>query len=205
MVNRGIAVVITQGSEYNVEIRTGENLIGDIEARVTDSTLVLQDNTTCNWVREYGATTVYVTTPKLTDIYSKTEKNIVSDGVFTFPSLHVVSMDSEDGYDGAGTGDFYIEVNNSGLSVESNNVSRFYISGATENLEVKFYEAGGIFYGQELAAQHLNFYHRGSNDIYVNPVQSIAGDIYNIGNVICITHPPIVNVIEHYQGRLIFY
>lgn len=205
IVNKGIALVITQGPEYHVQVQTGENLINDVEVTVENDLLILEDNTVCNWVRDYGQTVVYVTAPNLTDIYSKTELQIVSKGVLTYNSLRVVSMDSEDGYDGAGTGDFYLVINNENLFVENNNVSQFHIAGQTQNLNVSFYESGGVFYGQELRAETVDFYHRGSNDLYLNPMQSITGNLYNIGNVISVNRPPVVNVTEHYQGRLIFY
>ena len=205
IVNKGIALVITQGPEYHVQVQTGENLINDVEVTVENDLLILEDNTVCNWVRDYGQTVVYVTAPNLTDIYSKTELQIVSKGVLTYNSLRVVSMDSEDGYDGAGTGDFYLLINNENLFVENNNVSQFHIAGQTQNLNVRFYESGGVFYGQELRAETVDFYHRGSNDLYLNPMQSITGNLYNIGNVISVNRPPVVNVTEHYQGRLIFY
>lgn len=205
VVHKGIGLVITQGDEFNVELHGGENLINDINVAATDGVLTLEDQTTCNWVRDYGQTIAYITTPNLTDIYSKTECSISSNGMLTFPQLRIVSMDSHDSYTGTGTGDFYLEINNNMLIVENNSVSRFFISGQTQNLNVSFYESGGIFYGQELRAQQIDVYHRGSNDMYVHPIGSISGDIFNIGNVYSVTRPPIVNVTEHYQGRLFFF
>ena len=204
LVNKGIGLVITQGSDYKVEVSSGENLIGDIEVKVIDGMLVLEDHTTCNWIRDYGQTVVYVTAPDLTDIFCKTEQNITSNGILAFPFLHLVSMDSNDGFAGAGTGDYSLQVNNQSLLIENNNVSRYYISGNTNQLSVNFYEAGGVFRGENLTANDVRIFHRGSNDIYVWPVNSISGDIYNIGNVISMAHPPLVQVTEHYRGRLIF-
>lgn len=206
IVNKGIALVITEGDQYKVEVHTGENLINDISVSVNKGVLTLEDQTTCNWVREYGQTVVYVTAPNLTDIYAKTELNITSNGTLHYDNLHIVSMDSYDNYTGTGTGDFYLQIDNANLAVENNSVSRFYLYGQTQNLNLKFYEAGGIFYGQEFSADHITLYHRGSNDLYIHPIESISGDIFNIGNVFSVTHPPQenVNVVEHYRGKLIF-
>jgi hypothetical protein len=206
IVNKGIALVITEGQDYKVEVRTGENLINDITVNVNEGVLTLEDQTTCNWVRDYGQTVVFVTAPNLTDIYAKTELNITSSGILHYPNLRVVSMDSYDSYNGTGTGDFYLNIDNASLTVENNNVSRFYVSGQTQDLHLFFYESGGIFYGQEFSAQHIDLYHRGSNDLYVRPIGSISGDIFNIGNVYSVTHPPDqnVHVVEHYQGKLFF-
>lgn len=205
LVRKGIALVIKQGSDYKVEVRTGQNLINDIEVTVSNGMLTLADNTTCNWTREYGGTVVYITAPNLTDIYSKTEKTIISDGLLAYENLRLVSMDPYDGYTGVGTGDFIMEVYNDVLTIDNNDVSRFFITGNTNQMQVNFYESGGIFHGENLYAKSINVYHRGTNDIVLHPVDVIRGDIYNIGNVICVNRPPTVEVRQHYRGQLIFY
>lgn len=204
MVRKGIAVVVSQGDAYKVEVHSGENLINDIQVNVVGDMLVLEDNTTCNWVREYGETTVYVTAPNLTDIYSKTELNIISNGILTYPNLRLVAMDSYDNFTGTGTGDFVMQMNNQLLVIETNTVSRFFISGNTEDLNVSVYASGAIVHAETLLAQAVHVFHRGSNDLFVHPLESISGDIYSVGNIISIVRPPVVNVTEHYRGRLIF-
>jgi hypothetical protein len=206
LVNKRIQVVITQGEVYKVEVQTGENLINDIEVIQSGDLLTLSDNTSCNWVRDYGETVVYITAPNITDIYSKTEQNITCNGTLTYPSLRLVLMDESDGFSGTGTGDIYLDVNNDRITIENNEVGRFYITGTTHNLYVNFYESGGVFHGENLYADAINFYHRGSNDLYLRPVNSLDGDIYNVGDVNCYSRPPAenVHVREHYRGSLIY-
>ena len=205
IVNKGIGLVITQGDTYKVEVKAGENLINDIEVKVTDGTLRLEDNTSCNWTREYGATIVYVTAPNLNEIYSKTEKPIISNGELTFPNLRLIAMDDYDGINGIATGDWIIEINNQNLTIDCNNVSGFFITGTVDNAHVNFYESGGIFHGEQLLSNDISVYHRGTNNLIVHPIHSLKGDIYNIGNVISVTRPPVVEVNRHYKGQLIFY
>lgn len=206
LVNKRINVVLIEGPEHKVEVQTGENLINDIEVTVEGDLLKLSDNTTCNWVRDYGNTIVYVTAPNITKINSKTEQTISSQGVLHYPNLNILSNSSDDGYAGVGTGDYYLTVDNETITIENNDVGRFFITGNTNNLYVLFYENGGIFHGENLYANSVFFYHRGSNDLFIRPVNSLRGDIYNVGDVNCYSRPPQenVNVVEHYQGRLIY-
>ena len=206
LVNKRIAVVITQGDQYKVEVKTGENLINDIEVTLSGDLLTLSDNTSCNWVRDYGETVVYITAPNITDIYSKTEQNITSNGVLTYPSLHLTLLDDNDGFSGTGTGDFHLQVSNDYVFVENNEVGRFFISGTTLILNINFAEGGGVFHGENLYANHIGFYHRGSNDLYIRPILSLEGDIYNVGDVNCYSRLPAenVNVRKHYRGSLIY-
>ena len=206
LINKRINAVLIEGPEHKVEVQTGENLINDIEVTVEGDLLKLSDNTTCNWVRDYGNTIVYITAPNITQINSKTEQKITSEGVLHYPNLHIISTNSNDGYSGVGTGDYYLNVDNESVTVENNDLGRFFITGNTNNLEVFFYENGGVFHGENLFSNTIYFYHRGSNDLFIRPVQELRGDIYNVGDVNCYSRPPVenVHVIEHYRGRLIY-
>jgi len=201
IVHQGISLVVTEGSIYKVEVQTGENLMPNIQATVSDGLLTLKDNTTCNWVRDYGNTVVFVTAPNISEINSKTERTITSNGILTYPVLSLIAMDLSDG---AGTGDFNIQVNNSQLAIENNNVSRYNISGQTDNLSVNFYNGNGRFNGDNLTAKKINVYHRGSNDMVVDPTESITGKMVSTGNVILKNNPPIVDVQQLYHGRVIY-
>lgn len=202
---QGIELIITQGPEFKVQIQTGENLMENIEVIQDGTVLSLKDNATCNWVREFGQTRVYVTAPNLEEIYSKTERNISSNGVLTYPTLRLFALDSEgDGREGAGTGDFFIAINNSQLVIQNNNVSRFFISGQTNDAIIKFYAGDGRIEAPNLTIQTIDVFHRGSNDMILKPMQSIIGTIVSTGDIILKNNPPIVNVLQLYQGQVIY-
>ncbi|RZJ66469.1 MAG: DUF2807 domain-containing protein [Flavobacterium sp.] len=197
----GIALVVKQGDDYAMSIQSGENIIDDVSFKVQDGMLTLKDDSGCNLVRAYGQTKVFITAPNLEEIYSNTEKDIVSDGVLTFPTLRLFSMDF---FDGVGTGDFHIAVNNGQLVIESNHVAAFYITGQTDQLLLNFYDGIGRFEGADFLADEIKVFHRGSNDMIVHPTQTISGNIYSTGNIICKSQPANVDVVEHWSGRLIF-
>lgn len=197
----GVGLVIKEGPNYEVKVVTNDKILDNIDVSIQDDMLVVKDNSTCNIARDYGQTVVYVTAPNLEEIHSKTEQDIKSDGVLHFPELRLYSIDLSDG---AGTGDFYLEVDSNNLYVESNNVSNFYLSGQSENLHVFFSWGNGVFYGENLIANTLTFYHRGSNDMKLFPIHSITGNIYATGNVVLKNNPIVSpNIIQHYTGRLI--
>ena len=202
---RGIAIEITQGPDYSLRIESGKNLIDNIEVTQVDNQIILKDNTTCNWLRDYGQTTIYITAPNIEEIYSKTDRDIRSNGVLTYPNLTVRSVDKNgDGETGAGTGDFYLTVNNTLLDIESNNVSRFYLSGTTTNAVFNFWAGDSRIEGENLSVQNISVYHRGSNDMIVKPIQQITGTMVSTGNIILKNNPPIVNVQQLYQGHIIY-
>jgi hypothetical protein len=204
-VYRGIEVVIKEGSEYKVQIEAGENFIDNVSVQQNGDQLIFKDVVSCNWVRSYGSTKIVVTTPTLEEIYSKTEKNISSIGVLPFPILKVYSLDKDgDGESGAGIGDFILNVNNDYLHIESNNVSRFYLSGQTNVADLYFSFGDGRIEAQDLIAQTITVYHRGSNDMIVHPVQSIKGLLNSTGNLILTNVPPEVDLQQLFYGHVVY-
>lgn len=204
-VYRGIELIVKQGADFKLEIQSGSNLIDNIEVSQVDNQLILKDNTTCNWLREYGQTKIYITAPNLEEIYSKTDRNISSEGVLTFPMLSLYALDKNGDFeDAAGTGDFYITINNNQLVIENNTVSRYFISGTTNAAQFNFWAGDGRIDASNLTIQNLQVYHRGSNDMIVKPIQSITGKIVSTGDIILKNNPPIINVEQLYMGHVIY-
>lgn len=203
-VYKGVGLVVKEGTAYKVEVITGDNLLDNIsvEFRGTDE-LHLKDNSSCNWTRAYGQIKVYVTTPHLEslDIISTTEQDIDSDGILAHNILRLISMDLGPG---AGTNDFHMQVNNYQTVIENNNVSRFYLSGQTNEALFNFYDGNGRIQAENLTAQNIKVFHRGSNDMIVKPMQSITGKMVSTGNIVLKSVPPIVAVDELYQGRVVY-
>lgn len=203
LVNRDIELIIKEGVIQSVIIETGENLMNDVIAEVVDGRLTLTDNNTCNYVRDYGITKVYITSPNISEIRSSTQYDISSDGVLNYPSLTVLSEDFGV-TDVFNVGDFRLQINNNSFRVVFNNLSVCYVSGETDNLSVTFAAGTSRFEGRNLIAQKVTVSNRGSNDMIVNPQQEIIGKISGIGDVISVNAPAIIDVEEVYRGRLIF-
>ena len=203
LVNRDIELIIEEGIDFSVLVETGENLLNDIEALVVDNQLRLKDNNTCNYVRDYGITKVFVSAPDLKSIRTSSQYEVSSNGVLNFSNITLYSED----FNTPGTftvGDFRLQINSSELRIISNNISSFYISGEVEDLYVGFFSGAGRFEGKDLNAQNVTVSHRGSNDMLVNPQVSLSGVLRGTGDLLSFNNPDIVEVEQLYTGRLIF-
>jgi hypothetical protein len=198
-VHSGISLVVKEGPDFKVTIQSGTYIIDNIEVNKQGDFLDIKDNSTCNWTRDFKAATIYVTAPNITEIHSKTEQDIYSDGTLTFPILRLFALNEAE----AGTGDFYFNINNAQTVIESNHVSNFTISGNTAELLCNFYFGTGKFKGENFICQNIKIFQRGSNDMILKPIQSISGKILNTGNVILKNNPPIINVEQLFSGHLI--
>lgn len=199
-ISEGIELIIKQGTEKKVVVKTGENLISGITAEVSNQELFLRNTNGCNWIRDYNTTKVYVTTPELVNVYSSSQFGVKSDGVLNFPSLTLQSGM----FGNTASGTFELQVNCTNLTIEDNKSSYFAVSGTTDNLNIGFYDGDARFDGSNLTAREASFFHRSSNNIIVNPTHKISGTIYSTGNVVLKNVPPIIEVTQLYQGRLIY-
>ncbi|WP_158975665.1 head GIN domain-containing protein [Cellulophaga sp. L1A9] len=200
----GVKLVIKQADEQKVVLETGENLINDIRVEVIDNRLVAYNDNSCNLVRDYGLTTLYVSSPNISEIRSSTGFLIKSDGALEYPSLSLLSESF--GVPEAETtdGEFDIEVNNTSVNIVSNGIAFFKVSGVTNNLSVVFAAGDSRLEAENLIANNVNINHRGSNDMLVNPQESLKGKLLSTGDVISYSKPAVVEVEELYKGELIY-
>lgn len=203
LVNRDVKLIIKEGTDFEVVIETGENLMNDISVEVVENELQLSDNNTCNYVREYGITKIYVTAPNISVIRNSSQYEVSSDGVLTYNDLRLISEDANQPGNFT-VGDFRLQIDSERLRVVANNISSFYISGEVDDLFVGFYSGAGRFQGEDLIAENVDVFHRGSNDMIVNPQQSLTGELRGTGDLISLNQPPAIEVEQFYTGELIF-
>ncbi len=203
LVNRDIELIIKEAPAYKVTIETGENLINDVKVEVFGNQLVLTDNNSCNYVRDYGITKIYVEAPNLTEIRTSSQYEISSDGILNYETLTLYSEDFNGGSEFT-VGDFRLTINSEDMAIVSNNLSFFFIDGTVDNLSVGFYSGSGRFEGENLVAQDVDIYHRGTNDMVVNPQLSLTGELRGTGNLISVNEPTLVDVERIYTGQLFF-
>ncbi|MDT0605541.1 head GIN domain-containing protein [Croceitalea rosinachiae] len=197
-------LVLKQGTEQLVEIETGQFLLNDVSASVEDDQLVLRNENTCNYVRDYGLTTIYVTSPNISEIRSSTGGLISSDGTIDYPDLRLLSESFSSPETETTDGSFNLSLDSENVSVVTNGIAFFQLRGIAENFNANIAAGDSRIEAENLIAQNVTINHRGSNDIFVNPQQTISGTIRGYGDVISINRPPEIEVEELFNGRLIF-
>ncbi len=198
-----IELIVTEASTHSVLVETGEYLMNDIKVSVENGRLILKNQNACNLTRDYGITKIYVSAPNLTEIRNSSGLTVSSNGIWNFPTLALVSEDSEAEDFYHTDGDFKVQVNCNQLNVVTNNLSSIYVNGTVNDLAIGFYSGDGRFEGANLIAQHISIFQRSSNDMILNPQQSLTGEIRSTGDVILVNEPPVLDVQVFYTGRLI--
>lgn len=199
-----VQLVMEQGETQSVTIETGKNLRNEVTAEVTDGRLVLRNTNDCNYVRKYGLTKIYVTAPNLTEVRSSTGWPITSVGTLAYPNIFLVSESYSDPEAETTDGSFDLQLDSQSVRVLANGIAYFKLGGNTENLNVQIAAGDSRVDAKELVAQKVVVDHRGTNDILIDPQQSLSGMLRGTGNLIAATQPPVVEVTIQYTGRLIF-
>ncbi|MFV8226163.1 head GIN domain-containing protein [Christiangramia aquimixticola] len=199
-----INLVITQGDQQKVMIQTGKNLLNEIKAEVKDGMLILKNENSCNLFRDYNTTSVHVTVTNLDYLRNSGNLAIKSNGILVLDNLWLVSENQAKDPEVRTNGDFDLELKVKILRITSDNYSHFFLKGEAEKLDAFFAAGEGRLEGRDLMVQHCDLFHRGTNKLIVNPQQSLKGDIFSYGDIISVNRPPVVDVKEHFKGRLIF-
>lgn len=199
-----VKLFIEQGEQQRVVIETGENLREEVTAEVVDSRLSIRNNNSCNLFREYEVTRVYVTVTDLSWLQNSSGSAIETLNTLKQENLWLRSVNQENDLSIHTDGDFKLDLDVKRLRITNDNYSNYFLSGKVENF-IAFFAAGdGRIEARELEVQHCDIFHRGTNKMILNPIQSISGEIRSSGDVICVNRPPQVDVESFYTGKLIF-
>lgn len=202
IVNHGVEVFITEGNTPKILVKTGKNKLDNVFFEVNNSVLEIKADSPCMFAPNYESIKVYITSPLLTSIRNSGEFTIHSLGVLHYPSLDLLVEDFNSNY--SSIGDIDLEVDNLQVRVVSNGFGNITLRGKTNYLDL-FYAAGvGKFEGKNLISKEIVFFHRGENDLSVFPVQNLKGDLYSLGNLVSYNQPSLVNVNQHFSGKLIY-
>lgn len=204
VVYQRVQLFIEAGTIQKVVVESGENLINDVEVIVDDGLLILVDNNTCNFIRDYDITKVYVTSPNIAEIRNSSGLEVTSIGTLTYPKLKLLSENYENEDDYYNDGNFKLTLNVEEIEISSNGYSSFRLSGDANKAFFNTYAGNAHILAENLTANEINIFHRSTGRMVVRPIESIRGKIMGIGNVIAMNRPPIVDVEELYTGALIF-
>ena len=199
-----ISIELRQGDVQEVILETGENLVSDLNIFVQDGRLIAQNSNSCNLFRDFGVTLLRITSPNITAIRHASAFEVRSIGVLNYPSLNLRSDTTGDLDNPNNVGDFILDLNSESVAIIANGMGRYFLSGQTENANFFFTDEFPLLEAESLIVQNLIVRQVSSAPMRVHPIQSITGFIRGVGDVIAVNRPPIVEVDEQFEGRLIF-
>lgn len=199
-----IKLFIEQGEEHKVIVETGKNLIGNIQTTLEGKKLVLKNNSSCDLMRDYNTTTIYITVPNLTWLQHAGNNTIESIGTLHFPNIWLRSLNQEKDPEIYTNGDLKLNLVSDYIRITSDNYSNFFLTGQTDYLNLYIADGDSRVEAENLIVKTVDIQHRGTNKLIVNPQEILKGEIRSTGDVITKNRPPLVDIETFYTGRLIF-
>jgi len=199
-----IKLYIEQGTEHKVKVEAGKNLIDNIFVTVENNRLVLKDKISCNFIRKYNTTTVYVTVPNLTWLQNAGNNPLESIGTLNYPNIWLRSLNQEQDPEIYTNGDFKLDLVSNYIRITTDNYSNFFLTGETNYLNLYIADGDSRIEAGNLVAGTVDIQHRGTNKLIVNPQEILKGEIRSTGDVISTNQPLEVDIETFYTGKLIF-
>ena len=199
-----IKLILEQGPQQKVIIKSGENLIEEVTAEVKNDRLSLKNNNDCNFFRDYNLTTVYVTVPNLTWLQNAGNRTIESRGELHFPEIWLRSFNQEKDPEIYTNGDFKLNLFSEEIRVTTDNYSNFFLEGKTGYFDAYIADGDSRIEAGNLIADKVDVQHRGTNKLIINPQNVLVGEIRSTGDVISLNEPPVVRIETFYTGKLIY-
>lgn len=198
-IEEGIELILAQSTEHKIEVEAGSNLINDISVEVIDGELIIKNNLSCNWLREYASAKAYVTFVELNQIYSVSQYKVHSGQLLSFDHIELASGVYQEGI----SSEFELEIQSNHLTIQSNDASYFKISGTSNSMYIAFWAGVPRIEAPNFLVHTIDVFQRSSNDMILHPIEAINGNIYSTGNIILKNIPNTINVAQHYTGKLI--
>lgn len=195
-------LVVIQDTLMRVQVKTRENLMGNIQFTIEDGMLYIEDESTCDVLRKRSYTTVYIYAPKLYTIRNASTGMVRNEGVWKQNKIGLICENHfNDSYYNNGVFEMNLEVHE--LNVLANGHSYFKLEGTAEKADMSVYAGNARIEASSMPIQEIDLYHRGTNHMLLYPTQAIRGEILNTGDVRIYNTPPIVEVDEKYLGSLV--
>ena len=179
-VHDNVSIILENGTQQ-VTVSAGSNLISRVNVSVDDQRLTINDNNVCNWTRDYGKVTINIRHPNLEEVKLLGSGTLSSLDTLFVDNFSIISRDSPS--------DVYLTLKGNALSISTNNVSNFELSGYLENLKIGFFYGDGILNAQNLIVNRFDIDHRGTNAMHIHAVESLTGIIQGAGDAIIYYKP----------------
>ena len=185
---------LVQDSQTYAEVRTGENLIDDIEFKSSDNSLEISNTSRCNWARSYDTPReVTLHLPRITNVFLRGQGNGSTVGEFRQDTIffHLI-----------GSGDFDLTLNGTQVFLDLYELGDVTLRGTAQGLNFNLGGSGRLF-AQGLATRRCYFtMTRDSNgSAHVRASEAVGGIVAGNGTLYYSGSPTFTDIRVTGNGR----
>lgn len=167
--SEGIAVYVTQGDDFDIEVEADENIIDLIGTDIKNGKLRIHT------IENIGSSTkkVYVTLPKITGLSSSSGAHLQTENTIASKEITV---------DGSSGAILNIEVTANEIDIDASSGANLSISGEADEAIVDV-SSGGNINAKKLETQNCNAEASSGGNVSINVSKSLVADASSGGNI----------------------
>lgn len=191
-----VNLVLRQSNVQKVEIEGGKNLMSKVKTEMQGDTLIIKNNNSCNWVRNYEKEiTAYIDVVALRQIEYRGSGDISTMNMIKGDTMRL------DIWEGAGNVKLEMDVKYNATYFHIGTAD-VYISGKA-GINFLSTESYGLLDARDLVSKFSYITSKSSNNAYVYASVNLGAYLYSIGNVYYYGKPEKITVEESGTGSLI--
>jgi len=196
MLKDNINLFFSNSSSNNITISAGKNLMSKIKTELIGDTLVISNENSCNWVRNFDTPIdVHLSSTNLAAIEYRSIGDINCADTIVCDSLCL------DVFEGAGDIDLICNA----YLIKSNlhyGTADIKMSGNCI-ISYVYSSSFGLIDNRALLANQVYVNNRSSNDVYLNAISTLGATIESIGNIYYVGNPSNLSLNQIGSGQLI--
>jgi hypothetical protein len=196
-VNDIFDLVLVQDSVNKVILKGGENLLPNVSTEVYNDTLIIENSTICNWLRDYEKIEITVHFIDLRHLITFAPVRITSSDTLMCEYFKYYAIGE------IGEADLILNCGYFRFDDSYNTLGQFRFSGKTE-MSRFFINYGSSLYAGNLISENTDIYFQTIGDMYIHVTGQLRIWIWGPGNVYYSGNPDTVEVMERKStGRII--
>ncbi|WP_148661124.1 head GIN domain-containing protein [Flavisolibacter tropicus] len=194
--NDDLNLILTQSEEFAVKVNAGQNLQPNITTIVKDSTLIIENTTSCDWLRNPNETiNVSVSIPNLKRIDYDGSGSITSTNTILADTIMIYS------YLGAGNIDLNLNAKHTTVHLQGQNAD-VTLHGKSDYCYTLIHPRSSI-YLSDFEVKNMDMVYVGVRDAFVNVTNTLNAYVCHLGNIYYKGNPNTVVPTYFSSGRLI--
>lgn len=191
-------VTLRQGPEYSAVVRGGSNLIDSYKTTVEGSTLVLENETNCDWIRDQSTPfEVLVTMPEIDSVEFNGYGDLYTEGLFEVNNFKLTTSSS--------VGDIHLNMNGDDIYlILATGAANIWMEGTLDYIYV-YSTSYSILDLEKLDAQNGYFINGGTGDFKVNVHDYLKVKLDLTGDIYYTNEPEVYIESQMGSGQLIHY
>ena len=182
-------LILVQDSLNMIVLEGGENLLPNVTTDVKNDTLIINNTTKCNWLRDYDKIKLFIHFTNLEYLVTYDPVKVISYDTVKCDSLEYYAIGE------IGEADLILDCGYFRFDDSFNTLGHFKFRGRADKSRF-FVNYGSSLYADSLISRNADIFYKTIGEIYIHVTEHLRVWIWGSGNIYYTGNPDLVEVIE---------